>query len=112
MKGGKMPWEGEKIKGLAKEKNITLIKLAEQIGVSRQAVNDWINGKVPKGNHLVAMCRILFVSPEIFFSDDSSRTISIPVHRTRKRAKCPYQLTINKNYESLQKVSLKRPCAK
>lgn len=87
MKGGKMAWEGEKIKGLAKEKNITLIKLAEQIGVSRQAVNDWINGKVPKGNHLVAMCRILFVSPEIFFSDDSSRTISIPVHRTRKRAK-------------------------
>jgi transcriptional regulator with XRE-family HTH domain len=87
MKGGKMPWEGEKIKGLAKEKNITLIRLAKQIGVSRQAVNDWINGKVPKGNHLVALCRILFVSPEIFFSDDSSETISMPVHRTRKRAK-------------------------
>jgi len=87
MKGGKMPWEGEKIKGLVKERNITLINLAEQIGVSRQAVNDWVNGKVPKGNHLVALCRILSVSPENLFSDDSSETISIPVHRTRKKAK-------------------------
>ena len=87
MKGGKMPWEGEKIKILAKEKNITLINLAEQIGVSRQAVNDWINGKVPKGNHLVALCRTLSINPENFFTDDSSETISMPVHRTRKKAK-------------------------
>jgi transcriptional regulator with XRE-family HTH domain len=87
MKGGKMPWEGEKIKGLAKEKKITLINLAEQIGVSRQAVNDWTNGKVPKGNHLIALCRILSVNPENLFSDDSSETISMPVHRTRKKAK-------------------------
>ncbi len=87
MKGGKMPWEGEKIKGLAKGKNITLINLAEQIGVSRQAVNDWINGKIPKGNHLIALCRILSVNPANFFSDDSSETISMPMHRTRKKAK-------------------------
>ena len=82
-----MPWEGEKIKGLAKEKNITLINLAKQIGVSRQALNDWINSKVPKGNHLIALCRILSVNQENFFSDDSSETISMPVHRTRKKAK-------------------------
>jgi transcriptional regulator with XRE-family HTH domain len=82
-----MPWEGQKIKELVKGKNITLINLAEQIGVSRQAVNDWIIGKVPKGNHLVALCRILLVGPESFFSDDNSDIISIPVHRTRKNAK-------------------------
>jgi len=82
-----MPWEGEKIKALAKEKNITLKNLAEQIGVSRQAVNDWINGKVPKGNHLIALCRILSINPEIFFTDDHSETILMPVHRTRKKAK-------------------------
>lgn len=82
-----MPWEGKKIKALAKGKSITLKSLAEQIGVSRQAVNDWANGKVPKGNHLVHLCRILSVSPEIFFSDDSSETILMPLHRTRKRAK-------------------------
>ncbi len=64
-----------------------MIGLAQQIGVSRQAVNDWIKGKVPKGNHLIILCRILSVSPEAFFSDDSSETISMPVHRTRKRAK-------------------------
>lgn len=82
-----MPWEGQKIKDLVKGKNITLINLAKQIGVSRQAVNDWINGKIPKGNHLVALCRILSINPESLFSDDSSDTISMPVHRTRKNAK-------------------------
>lgn len=82
-----MPWEGKKIKELVKGKNITLINLAKQIGVSRQAVNDWINGKVPKGNHLVALCRILSVNPENFFSDDGPDAISMPVHRTRKNAK-------------------------
>jgi transcriptional regulator with XRE-family HTH domain len=82
-----MPWEGQKIKGLVKGKNITLINLAKRIGVSRQAVNDWINGKIPKGNHLVALCQILSITPESLFSDDNSDTISMPMHRTRKNAK-------------------------
>ena len=82
-----MPWDGEKIKAIAKARNVTLTNLAEQIGVSRQAVNDWINGKVPKGNHLIALCRILSINPENFFTDDSAETISMPVHRTRKKAK-------------------------
>ena len=38
MKGGKMPWEGEKIKALAKETNITLINLAKQIGVAHKGI--------------------------------------------------------------------------
>jgi len=103
-----MPWEGERVKSLARENNITLIGLAGQIGVSRQAVNDWIKGKVPKGNHLVALCRIFSVQPETFFSDDSSETVSVPVHRTRKRAKVNTTMQQNamamvKDYKNLFK---------
>ena len=54
-----MEWIGSKIRDLTKENNISIVKLAEMAGVSRQTVNDWINGQIPKGNHLIFLCKII-----------------------------------------------------
>ena len=82
-----MKWLGLKIKTLSKEKNIPLTKLAIQSGVSRQTVNDWIKGQIPKGNHLITLCKIFQVQPDDFFSVDIESSITLPVHRTRRTAK-------------------------
>jgi transcriptional regulator with XRE-family HTH domain len=82
-----MEWAGEKIKNLIKENNFSIVKLAEKIGVSRQTVNDWIKGQVPKGNHLINLCKLFKVNPDFFFSKDFDNSISVPVHRTRRTAK-------------------------
>lgn len=78
-----MKWLGLKIKEIAKKKGIKLKDLAAQIGITRQTVNDWVNGQIPKGYHLVALCKILQSEPNEFFSSDSKNYISIPIHRTR-----------------------------
>jgi transcriptional regulator with XRE-family HTH domain len=70
-----------------KENNISIIKLAEMAGVSRQTVNDWINCQVPKGNHLIFLCKIFNINPDYLFSQDFNSSISVPVHRVRKKAK-------------------------
>lgn len=75
------------IKNLAKEQNISLQKIADHIGVSRQTVNDWIKGQIPKGNHLITLCKILQAKPDDFFSMTDQNQITVPVHRTRKTAK-------------------------
>jgi len=81
-----MEWQGEKIKILAKEKKISLAKLGMLTGVSRQTVNSWINGQIPKGLHLISICKIFEISPDSLFSD-TDNSISLPVHRTRQAAK-------------------------
>jgi transcriptional regulator with XRE-family HTH domain len=82
-----MRWEGLTIKNLAKKKNISLQKIADHIGVSRQTVNDWTKGQIPKGNHLISLCKILQAKPGDFFSMTDQNQITVPVHRTRKTAK-------------------------
>ena len=82
-----MEWIGGKIKYLIKENNSSIVKLAKKTGVSRQTVNDWIKGQIPKGNHLINLCKIFNVNPDFFFSIDFDDSISVPVHRTRKTAK-------------------------
>ncbi|MBC8199550.1 MAG: ImmA/IrrE family metallo-endopeptidase [Desulfobacteraceae bacterium] len=82
-----MEWLGGKIKYLIKENNSSIVKLAEKTGVSRQTVTDWIKGQVPKGNHLINLCKIFNVNPDFFFSKDFDNSISVPVHRTRRTAK-------------------------
>ncbi|MCK5836953.1 MAG: ImmA/IrrE family metallo-endopeptidase [Desulfobacula sp.] len=82
-----MEWLGEKIKDLIKENNISIVKLAEKAGVSRQTVNDWIGGQVPKGNHLIKLCKIFNINPDFLFSKGFDESISVPVHRTRSNAK-------------------------
>ena len=76
-----MKWMGEKIKDRADEQGLSISKLSKSLGVSRQSVNDWIGGKLPRGNHLVALCRTLQVSPNYFFSETIAENIVVPVHR-------------------------------
>ena len=82
-----MEWAGERIKNLIKENNFPIVKLAKKTGVSRQTVNDWINGQVPRGNHLINLCKLFNVNPDFFFLKDFDSSISVPVHRTRRTAK-------------------------
>lgn len=99
-----MIWRGEKIKSLAKERNLTLSYLATQMEVSRQTVNDWINGQIPKGNHLILLCRTLQVSPADLFLPRMEQVFTVPLHRTiRKKKVTPEMqqdaLAIIKQYE-------------
>ena len=89
-----MGWDGARIKVLSKERQVPLIQLAEHLKVSRQTVNDWMNGQVPKGTHLVELCRFLNVSPSSFFPEDAVKPISLPLHRTKGVAK------LNKDMEA------------
>lgn len=82
-----MKWEGAKIKELSNAKGISFQNLAKLVGVSRQAVNDWVHGQVPKGNHLVSLCKIFQVNPDLFFSDKVDNRVTAPIHRTRQSAK-------------------------
>jgi len=82
-----MTWMGNMIRDVATSKGVSLKKLAEAIGVSRQAVNAWINGKIPKGNHLVALCQQLDIEPNYLFSSELNHAITVPLHRKRGRAK-------------------------
>ncbi|MFH1026053.1 MAG: XRE family transcriptional regulator [Nitrospirota bacterium] len=92
-----MKWEGLKLKELARSKRLSLQDLADGVGVSRQTVNDWIRGQVPKGNHLLLLCRLLGVNPNAVFSDEFENAISIPIHRQRMHSKIT---------ESTQKAAL------
>ena len=65
--GHNMKWEGLKLKELAKNKRLSLQNLAEGVGISGQTVNDWIKGQVPKGNHLLLLCKLLDINPKAFF---------------------------------------------
>lgn len=82
-----MIWQGHKIRDIAGQKRLSLANLARQIGVSRQTINDWIGGQVPKGNHLLQLCDILNQSPDAFFSQVPASLITVPVHRNRKNSK-------------------------
>jgi transcriptional regulator with XRE-family HTH domain/Zn-dependent peptidase ImmA (M78 family) len=81
-----MKWAGENLRKIAKEKNLSIVKLAEMTEVSRQTITDWIKGQIPKGCHLINLCKILNVSPDYFFTIEPPEAISIPLHRSRKNA--------------------------
>jgi transcriptional regulator with XRE-family HTH domain len=83
----RMAWQGEKIKILSKDKSISLNTIASTLEVSRQAVHDWINGQIPKGQHLMRLSTLLEVAPAFFFSDDIHLAISVPLHRKKGVAK-------------------------
>ena len=82
-----MSWDGAKLKILAHERGVTLIKLADLLNVSRQTVNDWIKGQVPKGSHLIRLSTTLDINPGYFFPNEVSEEISVPLHRKRGVAK-------------------------
>lgn len=82
-----MKWVGTKIRERTKEQQLSISKLADALGVSRQTVNDWMKGQIPKGNHLMALGQTLQVSPNYFFTRVGEQPIVVPVHRTRQNAK-------------------------
>ena len=54
----------ERLSDLRKRKGLSQEALAEQLGVSRQAVSKWENGEAfPELSKLDAICRIFAVSP-------------------------------------------------
>jgi transcriptional regulator with XRE-family HTH domain len=88
-----MSWSGSKIKDLSKAKKISLTLLGTEIGVTRQTINDWIKGQVPKGNHLLSLCKIFGVNPNYFFEHlEEDLSVVVPVHRMRGTAKMNKQL--------------------
>jgi transcriptional regulator with XRE-family HTH domain len=105
-----MKWEGLKLKELTKRKRLSLQNLADEAGVSRQTVNDWIRGQVPKGNHLLLLCKLLGTNPNAFFFDDLGNDISVPIHRQRMHSKITEStqvaaLEFSKEYLSIFKNS-------
>jgi transcriptional regulator with XRE-family HTH domain len=82
-----MMWDGSKFRTLVKEKGMTLTELANRLDVSRQAVNDWTKNQVPKGSHLIRISKMLNVNPGYFFPEETTKQISVPLHRTRGVAK-------------------------
>lgn len=103
-----MEWNGSGIKELAKAKGLKLNQLADEIGVSRQSVSDWIKGQIPKGIHLVNLCRILEVTPNVFFDVSDEPPITVPAHRKKANAKVTperqqYALELAKEYSTFFK---------
>ena len=80
-----MKWSGSNLKQLSNNREMPISKLAEQLNVSRRTVYDWIEGQVPKGTHLLALCRELATEPEAFFVE-SATSAYVPSHRTRRGA--------------------------
>jgi DNA-binding Xre family transcriptional regulator len=82
-----MSFDGAKIRLKAKEAGLSLTALADRLQVSRQAVNTWIDGRVPRGKHLVELCSILGLKPGDFFEPNAKAAISAPLHRTIMKKK-------------------------
>lgn len=79
-----MKWNGEKITGLLRQRDINVSSLAKAIGVTRPTIYAWIKGKVPKGHDLLQLCNYFELGAESFFDDTDRSLISITAHRTHK----------------------------
>ena len=82
-----MKWKGDKFRGQLAEAQVSQSGLARELGVSRQAVVSWTKGQVPRGLHLLAICRLLGVDPGVFFEEGPSPVQVAPLHRRRRNAK-------------------------
>jgi transcriptional regulator with XRE-family HTH domain len=101
-----MVWNGQYLKALAKDRGISLTKLSENLNVSRQTVNDWIKGQIPKGHHLIQLSTALGANPSYFFSEEVPKPISIPLHRKRGVAKLTDSMKQESHKLALQYESL------
>ncbi len=87
-----MQWLGGKLKEMVSAKGLTQNSFGAALGVSRQTVVDWCKGQVPKGNHLLAICRLLDSEPTSFFAEESAN-VRVPLHRQRGVAKVTVPMT-------------------
>ncbi|MBF0408119.1 MAG: helix-turn-helix domain-containing protein [Candidatus Riflebacteria bacterium] len=102
-----MNWQGEKLRELLRQKGFTQASLAEKLKVSRQAVIDWLNGTIPKGSHLLALCQLFEIAPDLLFSESVSEIV-LPVHRKRGNShltndRQALALELSKKYELFYK---------
>jgi len=103
-----MEWIGDRIKDLAKNRSLNQQNIADELAVTRQTVSDWIKGHVPKGIHLIKLCKLFDVKPDYFFLVPEESGISLPLHRKRQNAKITQQVQkdafeIAKEYEVIFK---------
>lgn len=80
-----MSFNGSIIKNKAKEVGYTLVRLSQELGVSRQTINGWTSGAVPRGSHLVKLCSILNMKPGDFFAEPTENLLTVPLHRTIRK---------------------------
>lgn len=82
-----MEFNGSVIRQKAQENGLTLAGIAQDIGVSRQAVNGWIAGAVPRGSYLVRLCALLNIKPNDLFVEPADKLVTVPLHRTIRKKK-------------------------
>lgn len=103
-----MSWTGSRIKERAKEINVTLVKLSEAVGVSRQTINAWVGGQVPRGQHLIKLCKELSIEPGYFFETHKERLVSAPQHRTVGNKKVTDEMRVATMDMAIQYINLFR----
>jgi len=80
-----MNWKADKFKTLIAERGFSQESFAKKVGVSRQTVNGWVQGNVPKGIHLIGIWDTLGIDlNEIFERKEAD---IVPMHRKRGTAK-------------------------
>lgn len=82
-----MRWNGSVIREGAASQGLTIVQLADKIGVSRQAVSDWMKGQIPKGLYLITLCDILNINPDDLFIKENDNDVQIPVYRSKRKLK-------------------------
>ena len=76
---------GERLSNLRKQKGLSQEALAEQLGLSRQAVSKWENGEaMPELSKLEVLCRIFEVSPNYLMGYEDSREEEAASSKTEK----------------------------
>jgi transcriptional regulator with XRE-family HTH domain len=103
-----MGWEGSRIKDLAKANKISMVKLSKAVGVSRQALNAWIGGQVPRGQHLVKLCSELGIDPGSLFQSPNDTLITAPRHRTVGKRKVTDEMAAESLGMATQYINLFR----
>lgn len=76
---------GERLSVLRKQNALSQETLAEQLGVSRQAVSKWENGEaMPELSKLELLCRIFGVSPNYLMGYEEGREEGVASIKTEK----------------------------
>lgn len=103
-----MGWNGAKIRERIGEINKTIVGLSRSIGVTRQAVDDWINGQIPRGQHLVKLCEELGIAPDYFFTSEKESLVTVPQHRTVRKKKVTAEMQAASKEMAEQYINLFR----
>lgn len=77
---------GEKIANLRKEKNLSQLQLAEQLGVSRQAISKWESGTAMPGiDNVIVLSCFFGVTIDFLLKEKVNEVQEIGVQRTEEK---------------------------